>query len=372
MHYFSRPLFSYVVLIGLATALYAGWTPALNKNSQTKSEGKKDPQTAPAGNLEIYYVDVEGGAATLIVTPARESILVDAGWAGFGGRDAKRIQQAMTKAGITEINHLVITHYHADHNGGVPELTARVKINNFYDHGPRAELDDDPKFSERYEAYRQAANDKIITLKPGDQIKLKQVAGTPRLTLLCLASNKTTLKKMRKIAKVNPVCKGAEVKPEDKTDNARSIVLWLRYGSFDFINPGDVTWNVEGQLVCPYAPLGAIDLYQVSHHGLNASNNPVILRTLSPTVTIMNNGASKAGNPETIKALRSIPSIEAMYQVHLNMMTKPEDNADPDFIANLTDDPDEGNMLTVAVESAAGKFSVTNGRTGVTRSYRIK
>jgi len=149
---------------------------------------------------------------------------------------------------------------------------------------PQADLPEDPQFQERYAAYRKAAQDKTETLKPGDQIKLKVAKGTPPLTLLCLASNNTTLKTMRKIAKINPVCKGAEIKPADTTDNARSIVLWLRYGTFDFFNPGDVTWNVEGELVCPYAPLGVIDLYQVSHHGLNTSNNPVILKTLSPTV----------------------------------------------------------------------------------------
>ena len=339
MRYHSRPFFAAIALFCL---ILSPSNFGIAGQNQRKSE---TPEAPPAGNLEIYWVDVEGGAATLIITPARESILVDAGWPGFEGRDPTRIQAAMAKAGVTEIDHLVVTHYHKDHYGGVPELAARVKINHFYDHGPQAALSsptEDPKFAEYYGAYSNAAKGKRTTLKPGDQIMLKRAPGTPPLTLLCLASNKTTLKKMRKIAKVNQVCKGAKVKPADTTDNARSLVLWMRFGAFDFLDPGDVTWNVEGNLVCPRSPFGAIDLYQVSHHGLNTSNNPVILQTINPTVSIMNNGARKAGSPETIQALRELPSLQAMYQMHLNLMTKPEQNAPVDFVANLTDESPVG------------------------------
>ena len=359
----SRPLIAVIILFAFAPLL---------ASTHFQEPNRKEPATTKVGKLEIYYVDVEGGAATLIVTPARESILVDAGWAGFEGRDASRIQKAMARAGVTDIDHLVITHYHADHWGGLPELASRVPIHHFYDHGLLTELTEDPQFSARYANYRKVTGEKARTLKPGDLIKLRSAPGTPPLTLLCLASNKTTLKQMRKITKINPVCKGAELKAEDVSDNARSIVLWLRYGNFDFINPGDVTWNIEGDLVCPYAPLGAIDLYQVSHHGLNTSNNPVILKTLSPTVAIINNGARKAGSPETIRALREVKSLEGIYQVHLNLATKPEENTDPEYIANLTDMPDEGHMISVSVDPRSRKFSVTNERTNVTRSYSIK
>lgn len=368
-----RSLTTGMLLVGLALAPYDHWSFAIKQRSQAKGSAEDAALEATlSGRLEIYYVDVEGGAATLIVTPARESILVDAGWEGFEGRDATRIQQAMAKAGVTEIDHLVVTHYHVDHFGGVPELAARVKINNFYDHGPEATLAEDAKFPRRYAAYRQAAREKTITLRPGDQIKLKQAARTPPLTLLCVASNRATLKSTRKGTKTNPVCQGAEVKPEDPTDNARSIVLWLRYGKFDFVDPGDLTWNIEGQLVCPNTSLGAIDLHQVGHHGLNTSNNPVILKTLSPTVAIINNGARKAGSPETFETLRTLPSLEAIYQMHLNLLSRTEENVAPEFIANLSDQPDDGNMITVSVDPRSGRFSVTNGRTSVTHSYAVR
>src|SRR5215470_19283574 len=117
--------------------------------------------------LDIFYVDVEGGAATLIVTPAGESILVDAGWPGFDGRDAKRIEKAMKAAGVTAIDHLIVTHYHIDHFGGVPELAKLVRVNKFYDHGPTSSLDEDKDFAAKYAAYRAAARDQTVTLSPG-------------------------------------------------------------------------------------------------------------------------------------------------------------------------------------------------------------
>ena len=79
------------------------------------------PQAADR-KLEIEWIDVLGGAATLIFTPAGESILVDTGWPGFDSRDAKRIKAALDRRGLTAIDHLVITHYHTDHYGGVPQL----------------------------------------------------------------------------------------------------------------------------------------------------------------------------------------------------------------------------------------------------------
>src|SRR5471030_2764266 len=72
--------------------------------------------------LDIYFIDVEGGQATLIVTPAGESFLVDTGWGGGNGRDARRIMAAAREAGLSQIDYLLITHFHSDHDGGVPEL----------------------------------------------------------------------------------------------------------------------------------------------------------------------------------------------------------------------------------------------------------
>lgn len=325
-------------------------------------------KTAPRA-LGIYFIDVEGGASTLIVTPAGESVLVDVGWGGFEGRDAKRIQQAMQQAGITAIDHLVVSHYHQDHYGGIAELAARVPIKRFYDHGKMDSLMDDPKFAERYAAYQTAVKGQTTALKPGDTIPLKTAAGTPPIKLLCVAAHGTGID--GNALPVNPACASATPR-DDPSDNARSVALLLKFGDFDFLNLADLTWKVSQQLVCPANRIGEIDLYQVTHHGNNFSNDPVLLQSIRPTVAIMNNGPKKGGHPDTVRWLQALPSLKALYQLHRNVESGAEQNAPPAFIANLDEQPDMAYMITVAVDETKRTFTVTNGRTKESRSYPLK
>ncbi|MGH9767652.1 MAG: ComEC/Rec2 family competence protein [Blastocatellia bacterium] len=322
--------------------------------------------------LEIYFVDVEGGAATLIVTPAGESILVDAGWPGFDGRDAKRIELAMKTAGIAAIDHLITTHYHTDHYGGVPELAKRVKIDKFYDHGPMSSLAEDKDFATKYAAYRAAAKDQTITLDPGGSIKLKQASGTPPISLRVLASRAETLSSKTMAGKPNGECADAARQAEDKSDNARSVVFLLRYGSFDFLVTGDLTWNIESKLVCPQNLIGEIDLYQVGHHGANTSNNMAMLRSIEPAVAIMNNGPRKGGHPDSVKALKGLATLKDLWQVHRNVASAADQNAPEDFIANLDEQNDAAHLIRVSVDAAKRAFTVTNDRNGKSQSYQIK
>ena len=318
------------------------------------------PQTRSARRtLDIYYIDVEGGAATLIVSPARESVLIDAGWDGFDGRDANRILQAMRQAGITTIDHLVTTHYHRDHYGGVPELAALVPISRFYDHGKMASLTDDPQFVERYGAYQMAAKGQTTTLKPGDTIPLKTAAGAPPIKLLCVAAHAAVIGGG---SNANPACT-SDTPNEDTSDNARSVALLLKLGDFEFLNLADLSWNVSKRLVCPANQIGEVDLYQVTHHGGNVSNDPALLRSLRPTVAVMINGPRKGAHPDTVKWLRETPSLKALYQLHRNVQTTAEQNAPAEFIANLDEQPDAANMITVSVDATKRAFTVTNGRT---------
>jgi competence protein ComEC len=344
----------YVILIGVVTLIFAR-------------------QEKPAARgLDIYYIDVEGGAATLIVTPARESVLIDAGWPGFDGRDAKRIEKAMKSAGIDRIDHLVATHYHTDHYGGIPELAKLVKIDKFYDHGPLASLDEDKGFAAKYAAYQAATKGKSITLNPADTILLDTPPGTrsSRTSLTCLAARAETLSGGK--GRENQECADASLKSEDKSDNARSIALVLDYGDFDFLVTGDLTWNVEQKLVCPVNMIGEIDLYQVAHHGMNISNNRALLRSIKPEVAIMNNGPRKGGHPDTVKALLELPTLKDLWQVHRNVTSGPEENAPADFIANLEEQNDEAHMIRVSVDAAKRTFSVTNDRNGKSKTYQIK
>jgi beta-lactamase superfamily II metal-dependent hydrolase len=323
--------------------------------------------------LDIYYVDVEGGAATLIVTPAGESILVDAGWPGFEDRDARRIEAAMKQAGLAQIDHFIMTHYHTDHYGGIPQLAARVKIVNFYDRGALLpeikEYKDNPK---AYADYRAAAKEKTIALKPGDTIKLKRASGLPPVSLQVLAANREVLAGKGMAGKQNPACEGVALKEEDPSDNARSVAFLLRYGAFDFYDAGDLTWNIEHKLVCPANLVGEVDLYQVTHHGMNTSNNTAVLHSLKPTVAIMNNGPRKGGSADVIAALRGMPTLKALYQGHRNITLTAEQNVAEEFIANLDNQNDAANLITVAVDAAKKSFAVTNTRTKATKTFAIK
>jgi len=343
----------------LLVALLA--TPA----SGTVLSKPKSTQTT----LNIYFIDVEGGAATLIVTPAGESVLIDAGWDGAGGRDAKRIQDAMHLAGVTAIDHLIVTHYHRDHYGGVPELSRLVTIKRFYDHGKMTALGEDSQFAERYGAYQAAAKNETITLRAGDRISLKNVDGLPPLSLLCVAANAGLIDKK---TKPNPECNPGPERTPDTSENGRSVGLWLQWGAFDFVNLGDLTSSVLPGLFCPANQIGEVDLYQATWHGGTLPNNEILLRSLRPTVTVMINGPRKGGHQDVIKLLQDLPASKAVYQLHRNVQTTAEQNTKAEFIANLEEQPDDGNMIAVAIDAKKGSLIVTNTRTRLSQSYRIK
>lgn len=331
--------------------------------------------SAAGGKLEIEWVDVLGGAATLIVTPAGESILVDAGWPGFDSRDARRIKAALDRRGLTSIDHLIVTHYHTDHYGGVPQLAALVPIRKFYDHGPVAELPEDRRFPEMYAAYRAAAKDTTTTLKPGSTVPLKQASSGPKLTLTVVAAHGEAAGGAA--TPQNPACATATPQPDDTTDNRRSVAFVLRYGSFDFFDGGDLTGDVEAKLACPVDRVGAVDLYQVTHHGQDNSNNPVLLATLKPTVAVMNNGPRKGGAAETVKRLQALPSLKALFALHKNVATGPEVNAAPENTANLTAPPptaapEEAHTFIATVDPAAKQFTVLNTRTKEARTFPVQ
>ncbi len=321
----------------------------------------------PARTLDIYHVDVEGGAATLIVTPARESVLVDAGWPGNDGRDVARIKAAMQAAGVTRIDHMITTHYHTDHAGGVPPLAAAVPIGQFHDHGTMAEPYA-PDYAKSYQAY-VAAVPARRTIAPGDVLTLGPGPDGRPVVLSFVAGHGAV--HARPGAPANPACAAAESRPDDPSDNARSVAFTLAYGSFDFFTAGDLTWNTEALLVCPGNTLPGVDVFQVTHHGLDTSNNPLVLAALAPTVAVMNNGPKKGGSAATVRALKALPSLQALYQLHRNVATGPDDNTVPELIANPDEAPDAGHMVSIHVRPD-GAYEVVNHRTKQARRFTAR
>jgi beta-lactamase superfamily II metal-dependent hydrolase len=317
---------------------------------------------AKARNLLIYSIDVEGGQSTLLVSPSGNSLLVDAGWPGNNGRDADRIQAAMRDAGITRIDHLVITHYHVDHVGGVPELAKRVPIGEFIDHGPNREDSDSTRNG--YAAYLKAiGNTPQRMVDPGDTISI------PGLSAIVLTENGQHIDRVPGIEPVaNPYCATERTWPEDPTENARSTGIVFTYGKFRFLDLGDLTGAKEVALVCPKNPIGTVDLYLVTHHGMNLSNSRAIVDAVHPRVAIMNNGAHKAGMPEAWQTVHDSPGLVDLWQLHTAENSDAAHNSPAALIANPAGGATDGAYLKV-IASSDGSFSVTNSRTGETRHY---
>lgn len=322
--------------------------------------------TVDAQSLDIYWIDVEGGAATLIVTPAHESILIDSG--NPGSRDPQRIVKVATGiAKLRRIDHLITTHYHRDHFGGASTLAKLMPIGIVHDNQRFEDMPDDP--GKAYWEFPCAARKKI---NPGDSLELKQVSGNT-ISLRCLGTRKQFIEADSEDEANDELCSAAKPKDRDGSDNANSIAVLLEYGDFRFLDNGDLTWNQEAKLVCPKNMIGEVDVYQVTHHGLDSSNNPVLLNSVRPTVSIMNNGVTKGCMPEVFANLKACDSIQAMYQVHKNMRQDGSvSNTSDEYIANRTETKCEGNYIQLSVPGTTREFTVSIPANKHTRTFKTK
>jgi hypothetical protein len=245
-----------------------------------------------------------------------------------------------------------------------------MPIVNYYDRGIPETLNEDRNFATMIRDYKEASKEKSKTLKPGDVIPLKQKEGTPEVKLLCLCSGGEVIPDKPE-APENPVAKEHKPKAEDRSDNAKSLGFLLSYGRFRFLDLGDLTWNIEYKLVAPSDKIGLVDVYQVTHHGLDISNNPVVINTVKPRVAVMNNGAKKGGHIAVTTALRRSPEIKAIYQLHRNVNVGAAENTDPEFIAN----PDEkcmGEGIKLSVADDAKSYTLTVGSKGKPKRYETR
>ena len=296
-------------------------------------------QSKSSKSLDIYFIDTEGGHSTLYVSPSGESLLMDTG--SPGTRDADRIMAAIQAAGVKQIDHLILTHYHSDHVGGLQELATRIPIAHFIDHGPTSEPKEQvPGFQKMYaEMYGKV---KHTVAKPGDKIPFDGV------TVAVVTSNGEVLKTpLPGGGKPNPACAGFAPRDESRVDpdNPMSVGVVFTYGKFRTVNLGDFTWNKEQELMCPNNPIGTVDLYLTSHHGIDQSGSPALVHGLQPRVAVMHNGAFKGGPPQTMRTLYTSPGLENIWQLHWSYAGGLEYNSPGLFIANMDDNATIANVL---------------------------
>lgn len=318
----------------------------------------------------IYWADVDGGAATLIVTPAGESILVDNG--ENKPLHAARIHAVMKLAGVGQIDHFVISHWHADHYGGTQELAKLVNIRKYYANTPiPSAVTDDPAFPVLMPLYRKTNPGTTHVLRPGATIALKNQPGTPPVSFTVLASGGETIPAPARASK-NQLCSQppAAAPRLDDGQNAKSLVAAFDFGTFRFLDVGDLTWHVEERLACPSNLIGPVDLYQISHHGLDLSNNPQLVHTMRPRVVVVNNSATKGAEPKSMQTVLSSPGLEAVWQLYTNPRTGAQLNAPSDQTANRSGGP--GGEILSAVIRADGSFSIRSGKSGASKNYAAR
>jgi competence protein ComEC len=347
-------------------------------------------QTRAAKPLEIYIVDVEGGNATLFVTPSGETVLIDTGNGGAAAaRDAGRIVEAAKAAGVTKIDHLITTHWHGDHFGGLAEFVKQIPVARYYDHGPNVQpaqaADDFLKT-----VYADLTSKAMHTVvKPGDTIPVKD------LNWRVVASAGNVLKtNLPGAGKPNPYCAASKAQDPDPTENAQSVSSYITFGKFHVTHMGDLTYNKELDLMCPNNRLGSTDLFIVSHHGQAISNSPALVHALHPRAAIINNGTRKGGQPDAMRVLFSSPGLEDLWQMHFSLLSGQEYTVPGAFIANQVDQP--GDAIPVGTWTPPlpgqqappapahngtshyfkvtaqqdGTFTVTNTRNSFTKTYR--
>lgn len=350
--------------------------------SRARAQGARD--------LKIYAVDVEGGGATLFVAPSGESLLIDTGNGDAAARrDADRILAAASDAAIKQIDHLVITHYHGDHVGGVAELALRIPIKHFIDHGASIEPQGTAaRFVARYEELWRQAQHTVV--KPGDTIPM---AG---LNIRVVSSAGQIIKTpLPGAGRPNPACANVKPTDPDPSENAQSVGLSIVYGQFRVAHLGDLTWNGELELMCPNNKFGTSDLFIVSHHAQQRpqamSNSAGLVHGLRPRVAISSNGLRKGAQVAAMTVLFSSPGLEDLWQLHASQFSGQEYTVPGAFIANWADEPEASIPVAPAdplpqgqpvathngpahyIKVSAqqdGTFTVTNTRNNFSKTYR--
>ena len=347
--------------MSIASLILAAMTAALSAQAGPPRSTPPKP-----GTLDIYWIDVEGGASTLIVTPAGQSILMDAGFAGFNDRDAARIEHVVRKeAGLQQLDFVLVSHFHGDHAGGLSALSRRVRIGAFVDHGDSIEGASGAG-GQLWHEYRQIAGPRRRTVKPGDRLPLKGVE------LVIVSAHGKVLPAPLADAQPNQSCESFKPLEEDRGENGQSLGYLFRSGKFEFVNLGDLSWNFQHRLACPVNLLGRVDLFQVTHHGVRDDLLPQQMWSMAPTVAVMNNGPTKGAGAVAVETVLKSPGLEDLWSLHRAVNNDAAHNAQERLTANLGGTEECAGAWIRARVDAAGTYTLTNSRNGFSKTYQVK
>lgn len=294
--------------------------------------------SAPGQSLRIYVIDVEQGASTLLVSPAGNTLLVDAGKNGHGAR----VRAVMTTAGVTRIDHFVATHYHEDHFGGIDDLVnLGVTVTNAYDRGEKDDLEPSKLAEPTYIDYQAAVGSHADQLDRGETIPLD-----PAMTVTCVASGGMVI---------------GEQNPTVGTDeNDMSVALLVQFGNFRYFVGGDIELTTEGKIAARDLVLD-VDFYQADHHGSNTSSSLPFMQDLRPTIVVIsngNNGTYKHPRQHTLDLLAGLSPAPAVFQTNKYLKGSSGGNVADSFIADPQTTDQDGTIL-VTVTPATGQLVVS-------------
>jgi len=347
------------------TALLVGTLLLFAPVAFVHAQGRQHDPSAQ-DSLDIYFIDTEGGQATLFVPSSGETLLMDTGTGGDHNIQAERIMSAIKEAGVQQLDYVIVSHYHGDHVGNAAELANRLPIRHFIDHGPYS-VELQPGRSAAFSAYMEVrAKAHASVAEPGEKIP---VAGLD-VTVVSSAGDllKSPMTGMPGAGAANAACRESTPKKQDPTpENYESVGVVVRFGSFRLLDLADLTWNQENDLVCPNNLLGTFDVYHTTRHGTEWSGSPELVHGARARVAVMNNGPKKGGTVVAWDIIHGTPGFQDLWQLHYSELVDKLHNPPNDFVASL-DEIDHGYEFKMTVHPD-GSFSMKNTRNGFTKEY---
>lgn len=305
----------------------------------------------------MYFVEVDGGHAVLIITPESESILIDGSSPGQGFHAAGTIAALAKVAKVKKIDYLVLTHA-GETAGNTPQSIAMLPVGAVVT----------PAGNRKEAALRRTSllqpvsisGDQRLVAKPGDHLP---IAGDVD-AIVVTAGGSLLPRSLPTGGNVNTFCQAPPDRQPDSSEHARALNTFWHYGRFRMLDLGDLTWHKEEELMCPVNRLGKVDVLAVSP-GSGQRTSSALVHDLTPRVAILGNDTRNSASPSTYDILETAGSLQTIWQ--LRRSRSGGSNTPDSYIANVEDKDKSYYLKLTAHEN--GAFEIYNSRKNFTRKY---